>query len=176
MAARVATEGLRNVSVVAATDRDPLPDSSPAEGTAEGTAEATVDATRVSMPLAGATEGGGGVDLALLCDVYHHLEYPKTVMRRLRKVMNQNSGRLVVIDFYRDSAKVTSRPPEWVMEHLRAGQDVFRSEILASGFVLVSEPEIPELRENYVMVFRPATDAELGAQLAAKPGAGWADS
>ena len=31
-----------------------------------------------------------------------------------------------------------------------------------AGFVLESEPSIPELQENYVMVFRPMTPEELG--------------
>ena len=35
--------------------------------------------------------------------------------------------------------------------------------------VLESEPLIPELKENYCMVFRPATPDELRS-----PGAGWA--
>ena len=29
--------------------------------------------------------------------------------------------------------QVTSHPPEWVMHHLRAGQDIFREEILSCG-------------------------------------------
>ncbi len=40
--------------------------------------------------------------------------------------------------------------------------------------MLVAEPVIEELKENYAMVFRPASPVELTAQLAAGVGAGWA--
>jgi hypothetical protein len=43
------------------------------------------------------------------------------------------------------------------------------------GFVLVEEPHIPELRENYVMVFRPQTVEEELSAAAAQIGAGWAE-
>ena len=76
---------------------------------------------------------------------------------------------MVVIDFHRDPEKVTSHTPEWVMNHLRAGQDLFREEILSSGFVLVSEPAIKGLEENYAMIFRPMTADDW----ATGPGSGW---
>jgi len=43
------------------------------------------------------------------------------------------------------------------------------------GFVLVAEPVLPELKENYVMVFRPATEAEWNETKRAYVGAGWVD-
>ena len=43
-----------------------------------------------------------------------------------------------------------------------------------AGFVLESEPSIPELQENYVMVFRPMTPEELGRLFEDRAGAGWA--
>lgn len=107
----------------------------------------------------------------LLIDVYHHLEYPRTICRKLRKQMCSDGGRLIVIDFYRDPLKVISRGPDWVMQHLRAGQDEFRNEILSSGFALVEEPLLDALKENYVMIFRPCTEQEMGNQI----GAGWAN-
>lgn len=142
--ARSETEGLANVRVLSATESDPLPDFD------------------------------GAVDLALLCDVYHHLTFPKTVMRQIRSKMTPTS-RLVIIDFFRDPERVTSHPPEWVMQHLRGDQDTFRGEILSCGFELVSEPSLVELRENYIMVFRPLLTEELAEQ-SAKPGAGWAQN
>ena len=43
---------------------------------------------------------------------------------------------------------------------MRADQATFREEILSSGFALVSEPVLPELEENYVMIFRPKSNEE----------------
>lgn len=39
-------------------------------------------------------------------DVYHHVEYPKTVCRRLRSLLRPETGRLVVIDFHRDPVRL----------------------------------------------------------------------
>lgn len=47
-----------------------------------------------------------------------------------------------------------SHSPAWVLVHVRAGQEVFRQEVLESGFELVAEPECPDLEENYIMIFR----------------------
>ena len=49
---------------------------------------------------------------------------------------------------------MTSHDPAWVLVHVRAGQDVFRQEVLESGFELVAEPECAELEENYIMIFQ----------------------
>eukprot|EP00927_Polykrikos_kofoidii_P071500 TRINITY_DN67763_c0_g1_i1.p1 TRINITY_DN67763_c0_g1~~TRINITY_DN67763_c0_g1_i1.p1 ORF type:complete len:533 (-),score=93.09 TRINITY_DN67763_c0_g1_i1:59-1657(-) len=92
------------------------------------------------------------IDLALVCDVYHHFEYPITTCRRIGEALRPG-GRLVVIDFIRDEAIHKSHPPGWITDHVRAGQDVFREEILSAGFRLVSEPQIPSLVENYCMIF-----------------------
>ena len=40
--------------------------------------------------------------------------------------------------------------------------------------MLEAEPEIAELAENYVMVFRPMTEDELATHFATSIGAGWA--
>lgn len=57
-----------------------------------------------------------------------------------------------------------------IISHRRAGQCVFRKEITSCGFKLLVEPVLPELYENYIMVFAP-TDVNLSA-----PGSGWATS
>ena len=122
------------------------------------------------------TEGAGTaqdacIDVAIMCDVYHHLEYPKTACRNIRKRLGP-SGRLVVIDFIRDPDIIKSQELDWVLGHLRAGQATFRDEILSCGYCLVEEPNIDALKENYVMVFRPLTEAEWD-KLVSQPGGGW---
>ena len=56
---------------------------------------------------------------------------------------------------------MTSHEPAWVLVHVRAGQEVFRQEVLESGFELVAEPECAELEENYIMIFRRPTAPDL---------------
>ena len=98
------------------------------------------------------------VDLCFICDVYHHVEYPRTLMRHLRSALRPSSGRLVVIDFVRDDAVHTSHPKGWIYQHVRASQEEFRKEILSCGFELVAEPACPYIPENYVMVFKATED------------------
>jgi len=97
-------------------------------------------------------------DLIVVCDVYHHFEYPRTMCKSLHKSLSKGDkgvGHLVVIDFHRDEAKIWSRPKGWVMEHVRGSQDEFRAEIESAGFKLVAEPVVEGLTENYIMVFEP---------------------
>ena len=73
-------------------------------------------------------------------------------MRSLAASMRKG-GRVIVVDFHRDPAKMVFREPKWAVEHIRADQATFRREIEESGFELLEEPVLPELLENYVMVF-----------------------
>jgi ubiquinone/menaquinone biosynthesis C-methylase UbiE len=74
--ARIEAENVANVQVVQVTARDPCP---------------------------GITDE---LNLALMCDVYHHLEFPKTVCRTIKKRLHRIDGRLVIIDFFRDPVSV----------------------------------------------------------------------
>lgn len=87
------------------------------------------------------------VDLAFICDTYHHFEFPQKTMASLHRALKPG-GRIVLIDFHRIPG--TSR--DWVLGHVRAGQDVFEAEIIQAGFRKVrEEPEL--LQENYFVVF-----------------------
>ena len=94
----------------------------------------------------------GSASFACLLDVYHHLEYPITFMRSLREALRPD-GRVLVCDFHRDPSKVKSMPPSWALDHIRADQATFRAEIEKAGFRLVASPQLPTLKENYLMVF-----------------------
>lgn len=89
------------------------------------------------------------VDVALLCDVYHHFEYHEDMLRSIRRALRPG-GMLVVVDFER----IPGVTREWLLGHVRAGRDQVRREILGSGMELVDEPEIPGFVENYCMRFR----------------------
>jgi predicted methyltransferase len=87
------------------------------------------------------------IDLAFLCDTYHHFEFPFKTLASIHKGLRPG-GRMVVVDFKRVPG-VTS---EWVMNHVRAGQEVVTKEILSAGFKVVDEPRF--LGENYCLVFQ----------------------
>lgn len=88
------------------------------------------------------------IDLAFICDVYHHFEYPQASLATLHRALKPG-GEIVLIDFKR----IAGESSDWVMSHVRAGQEVFESEVTAAGFEKVSEVK-DLLKENYFVKFR----------------------
>jgi predicted methyltransferase len=91
------------------------------------------------------------VDLVFICDTYHHFEFPQKTMASIRKALKPG-GQVVVIDFVREKGKST----DWVMNHVRAGQEVFTKEILDAGFKAAGEEKF--LKENYFIRFEKPKD------------------
>ncbi|MFK7768033.1 MAG: methyltransferase domain-containing protein [Mariniblastus sp.] len=89
------------------------------------------------------------VDLAFICDTYHHFEYPKSTMASLHSALKPGAT-LIVIDFNR----IPGKSREWTINHVRAGKEVFQSEIESAGFELVEEKQLNGLSENYFLKFR----------------------
>lgn len=89
------------------------------------------------------------VDLVFMCDAYHHFQSPRATMRSIRAALRPG-GELVLVDLERIPG-VTSAD---MLEHVRAGKEVFTREIEGDGFALVREHELAELQENYVLRFR----------------------
>jgi len=88
------------------------------------------------------------IDLAFICDTYHHFEYPQSTLASIYSALKPG-GRMVVIDFIRIEG--VSRP--WVLGHVRAGEEVFTSEIEKAGFELQDKVQIPGFEENYFLIF-----------------------
>jgi ubiquinone/menaquinone biosynthesis C-methylase UbiE len=90
-------------------------------------------------------------DLVFVCDTYHHFEFPERTLASLHRALKPG-GRLVVIDFIR----VPGKSREWILNHVRAGQDVVEKEIASAGFKKTGE--VKDLfQENYFVVFeKPA--------------------
>lgn len=89
------------------------------------------------------------VDLIFVCDTYHHFEYPRETLGSIYKALKPG-GQLVVVEFHR----VQGESDDWVLEHVRAGQDVFTREIEAAGFELLNVHVPPFLERNYVLRFQ----------------------
>jgi ubiquinone/menaquinone biosynthesis C-methylase UbiE len=90
------------------------------------------------------------VDLAFVCDTYHHFEFPLKTMTSIHKALRPG-GRVVVIDFVR----IEGVSSAWVLDHVRAGQEVVEKEIESCGFRKVESPKTG-LKENYLVVFEKA--------------------
>jgi acetyl esterase/lipase len=89
----------------------------------------------------------GSIDLAFICDTYHHFEFPHKTMRSIHQALRPG-GQVVLIDFHR----IEGKSSEWVLGHVRAGQDVFVKEIEAAGFKQVEEKK-DLLVESYFVRF-----------------------
>ncbi len=89
------------------------------------------------------------VDVAFICDVYHHFEYPMSTMATVYDALRPG-GTLVVVDFEKD--------PDirggWALQHIRDPKEVFRAEIQDAGFEFIEEVAIEGLTANYFLRFR----------------------
>lgn len=102
----------------------------------------TVLGTDKSVKLA-----AGSVDTVFICDTYHHFEFPQHMLASLHAALRRN-GELLLVEFHR----IPGVSSEWMLTHVRAGQEVLEAEIAAAGFEKVNEPV--KLKENYVTRFR----------------------
>jgi len=101
----------------------------------------TVLCTESSVELASES-----IDLAFICDAYHHFEYPRQTMQSLHGALRPG-GQLIVIEFKR----IEGESSDWILQHVRAGQEVFTREIEAIGFR--KETELDLLKDNYFLRF-----------------------
>jgi len=90
----------------------------------------------------------GSVDVAFVCDTYHHFENPSDTLASLREALRPG-GRLVVVDFER----VEGQSRAWVLEHVRCGREQVIAEIEAAGFRYTRTLPVAGLSENYVIEF-----------------------
>ncbi len=72
------------------------------------------------------------VDLVYICDTYHHFEFPYKTMASIHRALKPN-GRVVLVEFAREEGKSS----EWIMGHVRAGQEVFTQEVMDSGLAQI---------------------------------------
>jgi ubiquinone/menaquinone biosynthesis C-methylase UbiE len=86
------------------------------------------------------------IDLAFICDTYHHFERPQPTLRSIRKALRPG-GKLVVIDYQR----IQGESSDWILGHVRAGKDTAIREIERAGFRL--DRDVNLLRENYFLRF-----------------------
>ena len=89
------------------------------------------------------------IDFAFICDTYHHFEYPQTTLQSIHRAL-KSDGQLAVIDFDR----IPGKSSEFILGHVRAGKDVFRDEIIAAGFQFTRDVQMPEFKENYMLLFQ----------------------
>ncbi len=89
------------------------------------------------------------IDVAYICDTYHHFEHPADTLASLHRALRPG-GRLVIADF--DRVPGVSR--DWVLEHVRCGRETVMAEVEAAGFQFIDAPQLAGLKETFVLRFR----------------------
>jgi len=89
------------------------------------------------------------IDMAFVCDTYHHFEYPQSTLASIHRALKPG-GTLVVIDFER----IPGKSREFILGHVRAGKEVFKKEIVDASFRFIDDVKVPAFQENYLLRFR----------------------
>jgi SAM-dependent methyltransferase len=94
------------------------------------------------------------VDVAFMCNVYHHLEDPVGYFRKLAAQLRPG-GRVIVVDFEKDApSDVPGPPPE-----MRVARDVLVADLERAGFELV-RADGDVLPHQYIVELRLAPPAK----------------
>ncbi len=91
----------------------------------------------------------GSIDLAYVCDTYHHFEHAQQMLRSIHRALRPE-GALVIIDY----KKIEGVSSGWIMHHVRAGEEAVINEVEAAGFKLVGKGDF--LARNYFLRFKRA--------------------
>jgi predicted methyltransferase len=86
------------------------------------------------------------IDVAFVCDTYHHFERPKAMLDGFYRSLKPG-GKLVIIDY----RKLHGFSSSWVMEHVRLDKQGVIEEVEQAGFRLTGEEDF--LRANYFLEF-----------------------
>lgn len=108
-----------------------------------------VQVTAVLSSERSATLPAGTLDLVFTCDVYHHFEYPQTMLASIRRALRPG-GRFVVVEFER----IPGQSRRWILGHVRAPRETVVEEVTAAGFAFEGALDIEGLVENYALSFR----------------------
>jgi predicted methyltransferase len=87
------------------------------------------------------------IDLAFLCDVYHHFDHAREMLASIRRALRP-SGEIFLVDFRREPG----RSAAWVLDHVRADEAEVIREIEGAGFLLVSADH--GFHDSYALRFR----------------------
>ncbi len=88
------------------------------------------------------------IDVAFICDVYHHFEFPYASMASIHKALRPG-GRVVIVDFER----IVGVSNDWTLDHVRCGKGTVTDEVKDSGFDLVEEKDLG-MQGQYVLIFQ----------------------
>lgn len=102
----------------------------------------------------------GSVDVAFICNTYHHLEDREVYLRKLRKGLKPD-GRLVIVDFYKREGIPVGPPMS-----MRLSEETVQQELQAAGLQVTGK--LTFLPYQYILIAQ-ATTAGKAASPAVQP-------
>ncbi len=87
------------------------------------------------------------IDVAFICDVYHHFEYPYDSLKSIYSALKPG-GTMLIVDFRR----IEGLSREWTLNHVRCGIGAVIDEVQESGFDLVEKLDLG-MEDQYVLKF-----------------------
>ncbi len=93
----------------------------------------------------------GSLDLAFVCNTYHHLEDRDVYLRKLRKALKPG-GRLVIVDFYKKEGIPVGPPMS-----MRLGEETVKKELQEAGLQVTEK--LTFLPYQYILIAEPTTGA-----------------
>jgi len=94
------------------------------------------------------TLAANSIDMAYVCDTYHHFEFPQKTLGSIRKALGPG-GRLIIVEFH----KIPGVSAKDRMDHVRAAQELVEKEVAGAGFNKILQPDAG-LKENYIDIFQ----------------------
>ena len=89
------------------------------------------------------------VDIVFTSDVYHHFEYPQTILADIRRAL-RDGGQFIVVDYDR----IPSVTPPRMLEHVRTDKATVRAEVTKAGFRSAEEVKISGFEHSFFLRFR----------------------
>lgn len=96
------------------------------------------------------------IDLAFICDTYHHFEFPQKTMATIHRALRPG-GQLILLEFHR----IEGKSSDWILGHVRAGQETFCAEVSEAGFKQTGEKRF--MKTSYFVRFEKVEKSESAA-------------
>jgi ubiquinone/menaquinone biosynthesis C-methylase UbiE len=90
----------------------------------------------------------GSIDVAFICNTYHHFEHPEKMLASIHSALRPG-GRLIVIDF-----DLRADSGEFIKQRARAPKEVYFREITVGGFERIVTKDAPAIKDNFYAEFR----------------------
>jgi ubiquinone/menaquinone biosynthesis C-methylase UbiE len=91
------------------------------------------------------------LESVLVLDVYHHFDYPETMLEHIRDSL-LSDGKLVIVEYFKRPGAMQNSDPNFALQHIRLDQDDLIKEVEANGFRLVSKHDLVP-KSQYIAVF-----------------------